>query len=163
MIKKIDLLILFIILLLSLEIQLDNKSRVPKSDKVDSIQTPLYHLTRGSGFLKESGMKKIWKKLKEYEKYYLISNFGDIYSLKKHRILNHQFNKKGYARIQLFKKTKMKHHRISRLVAINFIGEFDGLEVNHIDGNKKNNHISNLEWCTHQENMTHWKNELRSV
>jgi hypothetical protein len=52
-----------------------------------------------------------------------------------------------------------KYHPVHRLVALAFIKKDTNRKyVNHKDGNKANNHVTNLEWCTHQENMTHAKN-----
>lgn len=64
------------------------------------------------------------------------------------------FCKGGYEKVLIGKKHKPVH----RMVASSFIqkkSESIYLEVNHIDGNKKNNHVKNLEWCTKSENIKH--------
>lgn len=63
----------------------------------------------------------------------------------------------GYSRVSLYKHGKPKCHQISRLVASHFICKkpFENAQVNHIDGNKSNNHVSNLEWVTPSENILH--------
>lgn len=69
-------------------------------------------------------------------------------------ILKQQVSKgtRGYCQVDLGKKTVKVH----RLVALAFIPTIEGkTQVNHVDGNKQNNHVSNLEWCDNAENQTH--------
>lgn len=67
-------------------------------------------------------------------------------------------NHKGYLKIGLFKEGKCEKHRIHRLVAQAFIPNPDGLsDVNHIDGNKQNNSVSNLEWVSNRDNVEYSK------
>lgn len=62
----------------------------------------------------------------------------------------------GYHRVNLFIDGKAKKYRVHRLVAMEFIDNpLNKENVNHIDGNKLNNHIDNLEWCTASENEYH--------
>lgn len=105
-------------------------------------------------------MQEIWKDIKNYEKKYQVSNFGNIRSLNFRRtkssknlilIINHN----GYIQIGLFNKS-IKTFSVHRLVAEAFLDKVKGKEdINHIDGNKKNNHANNLEWCTQKENSIH--------
>lgn len=63
-------------------------------------------------------------------------------------------NEKGYYRVDLSKERKSKRFRIHRLIAKTFIPNPNNFpEVNHINGNKKDNCINNLEWCTRKHNM----------
>ena len=72
--------------------------------------------------------------------------------LKQERELTYTVNNRGYRSVSLNKKTKMVH----RLVAEAFCpNPMNKPYVNHIDGNKQNNHYSNLEWCTTAENNQH--------
>lgn len=65
-------------------------------------------------------------------------------------------NGNGYLKITLYKKGKPKQVYIHRLVARQFIKNPDKKKyINHKDGDKKNNNVSNLEYCTHSENMLH--------
>jgi len=67
----------------------------------------------------------------------------------------------GYMRVALWKNDKRKHYRIHNLVMLAFVGECPkGLEVNHIDGNRANNRLTNLEYLTHQENVDHARKVL---
>lgn len=116
-------------------------------------------------------MKEIWKDIKGYEGEYQISNKGRIKSLSKtkvrdnitgityktkEKIMRPACNKKGYLGTMIGRNGKTKSVKVHRLVAEAFIPNPLRLhEVNHIDGNKSNNSVENLEWVTHQENMAH--------
>lgn len=87
---------------------------------------------------------------------YLISENGDIYSNLTKRQLKKSINKFGYNHIRLFKNGIRHNFQIHRLVAATYIeNPLNKPQVNHIDGNKSNNHVSNLEWVTQSENIRH--------
>ena len=98
-----------------------------------------------------------WKDIAGYDGKYQISNFGRVKSFCKRGIsICKPFFNKGYLRTTLFKDNKAKKILIHRLVAEIFIPNTDTKpQVNHIDGCKLNNHVSNLEWVTRQENAQH--------
>lgn len=101
-------------------------------------------------------MNEIWKPIQEYEGLYEISNTGKVKSLIKGRLLKPANHVKGYLFTTLTKDGKHSRFYIHRLVASAFLGsESSNKEVNHIDGNKKNNCVENLEWCTGIENKEH--------
>lgn len=109
-------------------------------------------------------MPKKWLPLKEYEDSYLISNYGDVLSIKdqfgKPRRLLRKLTldkKTGYVRVDLHKKgCKPSIKYIHRLVAETFLAREEGKKyVNHKDSNRANNHVDNLEWCTQSENIQH--------
>lgn len=106
-------------------------------------------------------MKEIWKDVIGFEGIYKISSFGNLKNKK--RLLTNTLDKDGYVRNSLYKNGKVKHTKRHRLVAIAFIkNPLNKKSVNHIDGNKLNNNISNLEWATHQEQEIHaYKNGLK--
>lgn len=88
---------------------------------------------------------------------FLISDCGDLYSLKTKKILK-QTSANGYMMYiaSLGCRGKNKAIKIHIAVAENFVsGKKDGLTVNHIDGDKSNNHYTNLEWVTQSENIKH--------
>ena len=110
-------------------------------------------------------MKEVWKDIPEYEGLYQVSSMGNIKSFSKKKNgknLIPQKNKKGYYQILLYKNKKPYTKKIHRIVAKAFIPNPDNLpQVNHIDGNKINNCMNNLEWCTNSENQIHaYKNGL---
>lgn len=85
---------------------------------------------------------------------YHVSNYGRVYSEYKKCILTPCVDKDGYLRVSIDGMTRGVH----RLVAFAFYDSSTpnyGDQVNHKDGNKDNNHISNLEWCTCMENIHH--------
>ena len=95
---------------------------------------------------------EIWKDIPGYEGVYQVSNLGNVKSLP--RMVS---NGKGYLCIELKDKNGKYHFcGVHRLVAVAFIENPDNKpQINHIDGNKKNNIVENLEWCTNGENQVH--------
>lgn len=113
-------------------------------------------------------MKEVWKPIEGYEGLYEVSNLGRVKNLERRipfgyglrtipeRILKNNVNEFGYLYVRLYKDAKGKKHKIHRLVAQTFIENPENKKcVNHIDGNKQNNSVENLEWVTHSENMKH--------
>lgn len=106
-------------------------------------------------------MEEIWKDIKGYEGLYQVSSEGRVKSKArngnwKEKILKPVKTKDNYFIVGLCKNGKSKNKRINRLVAEAFIPNPENKpEVNHIDGNKHNNKISNLEWVTTKENIVH--------
>jgi hypothetical protein len=95
------------------------------------------------------------KKISGYERY-LVSENGDVFSTITNKFLKKNKTGIGYESVALHENSKQKTFRIHRLVAKAFILNPDNKpQINHIDGNKSNNHISNLEWCTAKENIVH--------
>ena len=98
---------------------------------------------------------EIWKPVPGFELYYEISSFGNIRNSRK-RIMKPYVNNKGYHCIDFQVNSVRTKHLIHRLVLLTFIPNPDNLpEVNHIDEDKSNNNLSNLEWCTRSYNKQH--------
>ena len=100
-----------------------------------------------------------WEWVKGYENLYKISNYGNIKSfhidLNGKELLKYKA-KDGYYSISLFKDGNECKIRIHRIVALTFIKKDIKYNiVNHIDSNKENNHVDNLEWCDHDKNNKH--------
>ncbi len=114
-------------------------------------------------------MKEVWKPVKGFEGLYEISNIGRVKSLvvwcgngtidqykRRDYILTPILGTNGYYYVNLCKDKKRYVRRPHRMVAESFIENPDGLyAVNHIDGNKLNNSVENLEWCTLAHNTIH--------
>ena len=110
-------------------------------------------------------MDEIWLPVNGYEGSYEVSNLGRVRTVEKNivdingkhlqiksKILKSRLSDFGYPRVLLCEKRKVVH----RLVAIAFIPNPENkAEVNHVDGCKTNNVVTNLEWVTREENMTH--------
>lgn len=111
-----------------------------------------------------------WKDIKDYEKLYQVSNLGRVkslsrkaptyhrghtgYRITKEKILKSCHIPNRYDVVILRKNNKGTTFAVHRLVAEAFIPNPDNLpEINHIDENKQNNKVINLEWCTHKHNM----------
>ncbi len=120
---------------------------------------------------------EVWKKILGYEDYE-VSNLGRVKSLEKtdfmHRNNSYRTRKEkimkngvsnGYKSVCLYKNKKSKTFTIHRLVLSSFVDNVENKkEVNHIDGNKYNNILENLEWCTSSENSIHAiKNGLQII
>ena len=102
-----------------------------------------------------------WKPIKGYEGLYEVSNLGRVKSIprngtkKVERILKQYFDRYGYLYVALSKTTKKKH-KVHRLVTQTFIpNPKNKPQVNHINGDKTDNRVENLEWCTGSENQSH--------
>ena len=121
---------------------------------------------------------EVWKDIPGYEGRYQVSSIGRIKSLPryvnnhtgkiliKEKILAQRPDKKGYMRIDLNDSKGKKHfYGVHRLVMMAFApNPLNKPQVNHIDGNKSNNNLENLEWCTNGENQKHaYKNGLNKV
>ena len=118
---------------------------------------------------RQEKIKEKWLPIKGFEGYYEVSNYGRIRSLDrsiltkdgvrtnyKGRLLSQSIGTKGYPKVAITKDGKQKCVFIHRAAAEAFIENKDSLpEVNHIDENKLNNHISNLEWCSTKYNSNY--------
>ena len=102
-----------------------------------------------------------WKPIQEFNGEYEVSNFGRVRSMKRYygvvgRIMPQTIQCKGYYAVTFWMNNKAYCRKVHRLVIEAFTPNPDSLPcINHIDGNKLNNHVSNLEWCTYQANMQH--------
>ena len=106
-------------------------------------------------------MNDVWKKIKGFNNLYEISDYGCVRNRKTGKIKKISILPKGYCQISL---NHDKREYIHRLVAKTFLPGIHGKnEINHKDGNKSNNHISNLEWVTHSENQHHAYRILKTL
>lgn len=102
-------------------------------------------------------MEEKFVKVKGYDGYE-VSNTGKIKSLKTNRLLKPQKNNCGYLYILLTDSNKkVRINLIHRLVFDSFIGIDDGLEINHLDEDKENNRLDNLELITHEDNLKKYR------
>ena len=103
-------------------------------------------------------MEEIWRDIEDYKGLYQISNKGRVKSLKwgKERILRPGTNRLGYMFVCLYHDNMKKTVKLHRLVAQAFIPNPENKpQVNHLDENKKNNCVDNLEWASAKENSNY--------
>jgi hypothetical protein len=114
-------------------------------------------------------MKAIWKDVWGYEGLYQVSNLGDVrslprktrngngYFIKKGRLLKMGYYKNWYRSIILVDiNGKRNTHKVHRLVAVAFLENPKSYkDINHKNGIKSDNNVSNLEWCTRSKNISH--------
>lgn len=87
---------------------------------------------------------------------YAVSDYGNVKNIKNNQLIKQFERKDGYMQVSLWNCGKGHSFKVHRLIAEYFLPKNpEKLYVNHIDGNKKNNNISNLEWCTPSENNYH--------
>ena len=100
--------------------------------------------------------KEVWLDVHGWENIYEVSSFGRIRNKETGHIKAFHITKFGYCRLTLYKGKLSKKYAVHRLVAEAFIPNPQNKpQVNHIDGNKQNNRVDNLEWVTQTENMIH--------
>lgn len=98
--------------------------------------------------------EEIWKDIEGYENLYQISNKGNVKNIRTGKLLSAE--KSNYLSVYLYKNGYKHFYKIHRLLAKAFIPNPENKPyINHIDGNKFNNNIENLEWCTAKENALH--------
>lgn len=101
-------------------------------------------------------MSETWKDVFGYEKYYMVSNTGKIFSKRRDRLMKTHTDVGGYERLELTKNGIGNKFFIHRLVAKAFLPKDDLRPlINHIDFDTENNNYTNLEWCTQKENIQH--------
>lgn len=106
---------------------------------------------------------EVWKPVKGYEGLYKINSDGVVMGYN-NMILKPYKMPNGYLQVCLYKNQKAEKKYIHRLVAEAFIENPLNLsEINHIDENKENNCVKNLEWCSHAHNMAHGSRKARQV
>lgn len=105
-----------------------------------------------------SKQNEVWKDVPGLEGFYQISDAGNVRNRRTSLPMNPYVNDNGYCIVGLYsrKQGKTIHFRVHRLVAEAFLeNPLNKRTVNHKDGDKTNNHVSNLEWATHKENLRH--------
>ena len=109
-----------------------------------------------------------WKPVKDFDGIYEVSNDGQVRSLDridcagrrlKGKVIRQSMAGKGYPHIPLNKDGKQFGRYVHRMVAEAFMGSQDGMEVNHINGDKTDNRVENLEWVSHADNIAHAESE----
>jgi ABC-type Na+ transport system ATPase subunit NatA len=119
---------------------------------------------------------EIWKDIIDFEGLYKISNYGNIKSCSRYvniksgkRVVNEKLlslakDRDGYLMAILCKNATRKTVKVHRLVANAFIEKIDGkFFVNHIDSNKSNNNLNNLEWVSNLENICHSRLKMKTT
>lgn len=101
-------------------------------------------------------VEETWIPIQGFETSYLVSNLGNIWSLRRNKALRIRKSTRGYGLVNLSKGGVMKTHRVHRLVATHFLPNPLSLpEINHLNENKLDNRVENLEWCTRSHNVNY--------
>lgn len=94
------------------------------------------------------------KDIPGYEGLYAITRDGKVWSYLSNKWLATNKRSKGYVKVALHINNKTKHHYIHRLVYITYVGEIPkGMEINHINEQRDDNRLENLQLCSHRENL----------
>lgn len=102
-------------------------------------------------------MIELWKFIEGYPNYQ-VSNTGKVFSIKSNRLLKPRMNERGYLKVSLTHNGKPRQYKIHRLVAAAFIpNPYNLPQVNHMDEDKTNNCVDNLEWCDNKYNHNYVK------
>ena len=108
-------------------------------------------------------MEIIKKEIPGFPKYYACNN-GEIWSEKTHRFLKKNLTKDGYFRVGLTRGMETRQYLVHRLIAQTFLPNEENLPiVNHIDENKQNNTVDNLEWCTISYNSSYGQGKKKKI
>lgn len=112
--------------------------------------------------------KEVWKEVEGYNEFYEVSSLGRVRVKRRQRnsvngviwremkVLKPKIGTRGYFQVNLYVNGKGRLFYIHTLVARAFVPNPNGYpEVNHLDAGRLNNKASNLEWCTHKQNMEH--------
>ena len=106
---------------------------------------------------------EVFKDIPNYEGLYQVSNLGNVKSLRKGLILKGYKDSRGYVNIKLQEKGIKKYYRIHQLLAITFLNHNPNgysIVVDHIDNNKENNNLNNLQVISQRENLSKDKKGL---
>jgi hypothetical protein len=100
-------------------------------------------------------MKKKYIDIKKIEKYYIIEDDGEIFSLRKHRYLKASPNSGGYLFVNLtLSEEGGSFYSVHRIIATKYLGQCpENMETSHEDGNIRNNHYTNFKYRTHGDNI----------
>ena len=107
-------------------------------------------------------MEEVWKEVPNTGGRYEASTFGNIYDNKLNKPVPYMKHKRGWLRCHIWINGERKTIGVHRVIMLTFCGESD-LTVNHIDGNKENNRLDNLEYATIAENNEHKSKVLKKV
>lgn len=128
---------------------------------MSSIVVPLQLVDKGLFFI----MKEVWKDLPNYEGIYKVSNLGRVKSMPRDAVLNERILNgsdcgRGYIKVSLHKNGKRKDFKVHKLIAIAFLGHIPcGMNqvIDHIDENKKNNRVDNLQVVSNRYNCSKYR------